>query len=158
MGTKKSKKEKNKALREKIQGLTEQAVTKFLRVTKLDKVFTKILNWADSHRKGMFAITISFLVLVVFAVFANKPSRGSFGKTYNDVEMEMSNHEVNSFDVLKSKEKNVTNSIEQLFLLQKLKNELSEIQKKGTLSREDSLKVVEIYNTIKEKGDEAEQN
>ena len=158
MATKKSKKEKNKALREKIQGITEKAVTKFLRVTKLDKLFAKILNWANGHRKGMFAITLSFLVIVVFVVFANKPGRGSFGKTYDDVEMEISNHDVNSFDVLRSKEKNVTNSIEQLFLLQKLKNELSEIQKKGNLTHADSLKIVEIYNTIKEKGDEAEQN
>lgn len=154
-----SRKEKNKALRTKIQAATEKVVTKILHKTGLDKVFAKILNWAENNRKGMFAITISFLVLVVFIVFINKPNRGAFGKTYNDVEQEINDvSNANSFDVLKSKERNVTNGIEQLFLLQQLKSELSEIQKKESLSREDSLKIIEIYNKIKDKGDEAKQD
>lgn len=160
MATKKSKKEKNRALKLKFQAVTEKTVAKFFRVTKLDKGFAKILVWAENNRKGMFAITVFFLVIMVFTVFALKPSRGSFGKTYNDVEMGIYNNtdDVNSFDALKNKERNVTNSIEQLFLLQKLRNELSEIEKKGNLNREDSLKIIEIYNKIKVKGDEAEKN
>jgi hypothetical protein len=151
------RKEKNKALQNKIQGVTEKIAGNFLRTTKLDKVFDRILNWAENNRKGMFAITVSFLVLVVFMTFTNKPGRGSLEKTYNDIEIQVNQTDsISSFDVLKSKERNVTNSIEQFFLLQKLKKELAEIQKKGDPSREDSLKVREIYNIIK--GDEAKQN
>jgi hypothetical protein len=136
---------KNKALQSKMQGITKQAVENFLRLTKLDQVLSKILNWAENNRKGMFAITVSFLALVVFLTFSNKPKIHERAIETSLIDSVAKNLNVN----------NITNSIEQLFLLQKFKNELFEIQKKGALNEEDSLTIVEIYNIIKEKGDEA---
>jgi hypothetical protein len=139
---------KNKELRNKIQEKSEKTVESFLRYTKLDKGFGRILEWAENNRKSMFAITISFLVGVVFLTFINRASRSSFGKTYNDIEANYIDS-ISPFNALKSKGQSVTNNIEQLFLLQKFKTELNEMQKKGYLTKEDSLKIIEMYNTIK---------
>ena len=155
---KEQRKVRHKELQEKIKNATSLVVIKIAEATGLDKVFTRLLSWAEKHRKAMGMVTISFLVFVFLVTIIQRPSRGTFGKTYTEVESAIQTDSLTTFEALKNKERSITKNIELMLLLQKLRSELSQIYAKGELSQADSLRLTEIYNIITQHGNEPKQD
>ncbi len=73
---KQKRREKYARIRESVHGKTERSLTRFFLWIRLDRIGAKILNWAEGHRRGMFAITIAFLSCVAALCLWVRPKIG----------------------------------------------------------------------------------
>lgn len=132
---------RKKEWKENVKINTEKATAEFL--TKLFQrcgfytVSEKFLNWANSNRKSMFAITMSFLIFVfIFSIITRpKVNSGDFEK----MKQKVSNKEI----VHKS-----NYGVKELIQVLRLKEELNSIDS-SHLSKEDSIKILDLYNKLK---------
>ncbi len=142
------RKERNEALKNRVQEASEHFFSEFSTKMKIDKVLTQIQNWAENNRKAMFSITISFLVGLVFLTFNYRSETGTKKESIDEM------NQLFESNFLYEKEKKTTDKVQQLLLMQKYRNELREIFEKDTVTMQDSLRVTEIYNIIKQNGNE----
>lgn len=135
------KKEKKEAIRKKLQNGTAKFLGDILRKEKVKKLCDNFVFWAENHRKKMFAITITFLVSVFIITLVTKPSK-SFVQVYND----------EGVDSLKTNTINQkpTVGLKELFDIQKIQEEIKELEGKKELTQADTLKILELYNKFKE--------
>lgn len=129
------KKERKKRIREHFQKGTEEFLSGAIRKMKLDKPANNLLNWAENHRKGMFAITISFLSFVVIVSFAFRP-KTTFMEVYKGVDSVKVNNPMSK------------GKLNTAFELTKIQQEISGLQCKGKLTPEDTIKIKELYKKL----------
>jgi hypothetical protein len=160
MGEKKERrKERHRALYDKVKIATEKVVYPLMRITRLDKACNSWLNWAENNRKKMFTITVVFLASILFLTVSRRPDRKTFTKVYNEVEQATAQSDsMTGLESLRSKKESVSKNIKQMFLLRNFKDELSKIRAKEVLTYSDSLRIAEIYNIITQNTNGAEQN
>lgn len=135
------KKEKKEAIRKKAQNSTAKFLGEILRKEKVKTLCDSFVFWAENHRKKMFAITITFLVSVFIITIVTKPSK-SFVQVYND----------EGVDSVKTNTINQkqTAGLKELFDFKKMQEEIKELEGKKELTQADTLKILELYNKLKE--------
>lgn len=105
-----------------------------------------LVNWASNNRKKMFVITVFFLVFVFMTTIVFTISSVHKSKVAKEEMLIMR-------DSLKTQRKNqMGNSIpDQLLDYQTLKNyeaEINELIEKDSLTSEDSLRIMELYDIL----------
>ena len=114
-------------------------------IDNLKQLPSKLVKWAENHRKKMFVITITFLsfCLVMTTVFTiSSVHKAKIAKD----EMLMMR------DSLRTKNRTQTPSIQQQILdyktLQQYEAEIQQLCEKDTLTEQDSLRIVELYDIL----------
>lgn len=131
-------------IRSNVETGTASFLTSLFRRIGVDKWAAKLLNWSENHRKGMFFITMSFLLFVVFVSFMTRPERPRMAepKTINISKSQ-------SDTIYPAKERP---DISDVLKVMKLKNEVRNLMEKngGKLTSQDSIRIKEIYNELKQ--------
>lgn len=116
------------------------------RIESLKQLPNRMVKWADGHRKKMFVITITFLAfcLVMSMVF----TVSSVHKAKVAKEEVVMMH-----DSLRARKKTQTSTIIQQQILdyktlQQYEAEVQRLIEKDTLTEQDSLRIVELYDII----------
>lgn len=135
------KSERKKQIREKYQKETEKYLSGILRKLKFDKAANRLLIWAETNRKGMFAITISFLLLVVCVSIFFRPKQGLI-EVYAK-EKKLSEDSIKIHNPVSNIKFNAAME------LVKVQQEIAELQCKEKLSPDDSLKIKELFQKLK---------
>lgn len=134
---------KNKAWKEKVKSKTEQATVSFLTAAfqriGINNACERLLAWSEMHRKMMFGITVSFLLLVTIFSITTRPVRTPM-QVFND---EKSKVQIN-VEQLQKKQVGVSELLEVV----KMRNEISDLQNKGELTKEDTLRIIDLYNRL----------
>ena len=114
-------------------------------IERLKQIPNKLVDWANGHRKKMFAITICFLsfCVVMSVVFT----------VSNTHKANVAKEEVLTLrDSLRIKKQSQTSNIQQQILdyktLQQYEAEIQRLCEKDTLTEQDSLRVVELYDIL----------
>ena len=145
-----------KRWKEKVRETTEQGsariLTGFFQMFGVHDAAERFLTWADLHRKAMFGITISFLIGVVIFTFTYRPRLSKRTGSDSSISefMDRFNSRKDTLDF-----SNKTLEFSRLFKVMKLKNELEALKAKGHLTKDDTLRIKQMYNDLKNPTHEA---
>lgn len=126
-------------VREKSEEATARFLTKIFMKFGVEDAAKRFLCWAETHRKTMFTITVSFLIFVLCFSIIIRPDM-SCSEVYREKKEEAN-----------VKDKPIFNNrgLKDLMEIVRLKDEISSIGSDGKLTAEDSVKIKEIYNKLK---------
>lgn len=131
-----------KKINDYIDGLDKNNKT----IDKIKKAPDKLVNWAENNRKKLFVITISFLVLTFLSTVIFTISRFKKSKAVKEEIMIMRD---SLREQRKAKESNsIPEQIINYQTLKKYEDEINELMKKDSLTSEDSLRIVELYDIL----------
>lgn len=134
----KRKKEWKESVRDKTEKATEEFLTKVFQKCGINNASERFLDWANKNRKLMFAITMCFLVFVFVFSIVVRPEPGK-SEAY-----EQFKEKANTEEIIQKRSHGVNDLIQVL----KLKEELNSIDG-SNLSKEDSIKIRDLYNKLK---------
>lgn len=135
------KSERKKQIRDKFQKETEKFFSGVLRKLKFDKAANRLLIWADKNRKGMFTITISFLLLVVCVSIFFRQKQGLIDVYTKEKKI--------SEDSIKIHNPVANIEFKAAMELIKVQQEITELQCKEKLSPDDSLKIKDLFQKLR---------
>ncbi len=136
---KRSKREQQKRLK-KIEKDSENYFTYIFEKVGFTRLRYNILSWAEKNRKKMFFITFSFLIFVVVFTFI---SPFSHEEIKSATEVEFQNLKNISFE----KKENL--SLDEVEFLMKAQNEIERLSRQKNISKEDSIKINNLYEQLK---------
>lgn len=145
---KQKRREKYARIRESVHGKTERSLTRFFLWIRLDRIGAKILNWAEGHRRGMFAITIAFLSCVAALCLWVRPKIGP-RQVYDSIRTDSIRNPAgragmtNPLDDL---------DLREMFELIEIEGELRRLVEKETLTPADSVRAMEIIEQLDKMG------
>lgn len=149
-----SRKERDEKLRKNIERMTSRHLTSVFKRLNLSRYSEKITDWAYIHKKATFAITICFLLMVVVITMTdNYPFVDRENKVASDGLQETYKAFLQTKDSISSSRKSP--GVSEIFALMKFKEELNMIKAKRELTKEDSLRIKELYDKLKSSYNEA---
>lgn len=114
-------------------------------IDKLKQLPTRLVKWADSNRKKMFAITITFLVFCLIMTGIFTISSVHRAKVAKEEVLIMR-------DSLRTKKQTQGSNIQKQILdyktLQEYEAEITRLCQKDTLTEQDSLRIIELYDIL----------
>lgn len=144
----KLKRKHNTEFYEKIGDGFERMVTKTGKKIGLDKLGNKIVDWANQHKKATFGIIITFLTAGTLIIILQTTIK--IAGPIKDFETPKI-----PIDSLGTKIQNPTKKLvrqyDEYLFLKEYENELSTLLKKDTLTSQDSVRLIEIYDEIMDK-------
>lgn len=117
--------------------------SKFIAKTK--NLPKKLVHWAEDNRKLMYAITMIFLLVAVIVsmcttagyIYKNKSNK----ENYRAIKDTLKSRSNNNFETFRKNYLDYTT-------LKEYEKEIEQIISKDTLSREDSIRIEELYKII----------
>lgn len=141
------KKTNNTEFYEKVGDSFDRLFTKVSQKLGLHKLGEKIEVWANGHKKAMFGIIMSFLSVGTVIIILTTAI--SFTKPKKDFE----NPKL-AIDTLQSAlprhSNRIQRQVDEYLLMKKYQDEFEALMAKDSLTRKDSIRLVEIYDEITE--------
>lgn len=141
----KIKRKHNTEIYEKIGNGFERMVAKTGKKIGLDKLGNKIVNWANQHKKATFGIIITFLTAGTLIIMIDSTIK--IARPIKDFE----NPKI-AFDSLSSQLQNPTKRLarqyDEYLFLKEYEDEMNQLLQKDTLTHEDSVRLIKIYDEI----------
>lgn len=134
-----------KRVREKFEQATAQLLTELFEKVGINNACERFLIWADTHRKTMFGITISFLIFVTCVAILHPRENWK-----TELKKEQQKAKVEYLNPLNNPQRRNV-GVSDVLEVMKLKSSIEVLQAKGELMAEDTLEIKALYNKLKNK-------
>lgn len=129
-----------KKIEEKIDNIGENE-----NINKIQQAPNKLVKWAENNRKKMFAITIAFLVfsflVTLITCICNFQKRKNAREETRQLRENLREQKI-------ERQKDIRNDILDYKKYREYEDEINELLQKDSLTKEDSIRVTQLYNLI----------